>query len=430
LVIKDEYSGLVYIAPTERADADSAMEVLAFYMSFTCVPKMIRSDGGSHFVNGTIDGACKLLGIKHHVTTPYMSFSNGSVERVNRDLKALLQIVQRSLDVDFEAWPSFLPFVMQVINNTRAERLGDKTPKQIYMGLEPEDPFGYIFIRDTKEFSKVPMDSDEYLRTLNALSEELELMHKPLLELKGRKRDLNNRNLVRSKLLGKRRSRYADNGLNYREVVDEDLDVHEYFSKEELRKLKVMFQVGDYVMVATPEKRIGNKLISRWSGPLRIIEEVNPWVYKVQHLVTEELQLSHATRMKFYCDKDLEVTVELKDLVNKDGKWLHKYNVEKLVGHKFDDNDLEWKAIVQWQGFSSGENTEESFMSLNEDVPKMLDEYVRRLDASGHEDAGVLKLLLKDLRGDSFDAGNVAKKRKNVPQESTGSVSKKRKTRR
>jgi len=100
------------------------------------------------------------------------------------------------------------------------------------------------------------------------------------------------------------------------------------------------------------------------------------------------------------------------------------------VGHKFDDNDLEWKAIVQWQGFSSGENTEESFRSLNEDVPKMLDEYVRRLDASGHEDAGVLKLLLKDLRGDSFDVGNVAKKRKNVPQESTGSVSKKRKTRR
>ena len=60
---------------------------------------MIISEGGTHFVNEVIDGACNLLGVKHKVTSPYMSFSNGSVERVNRELKTLLQIVHRGTHI-------------------------------------------------------------------------------------------------------------------------------------------------------------------------------------------------------------------------------------------------------------------------------------------------------------------------------------------
>ncbi len=413
LVIKDEFSGLVYIAPTKRADADSAIEILSFYMSFTRVPKVIMSDGGRHFVNQTIDGACELLGIKHHITTPYMSFSNGSVERVNRELKALLQLVQRGTGITWEKWPSFLPYVMQVINGTKAERLGSKTPKEIYMGIHADDPFEFIFDDEKKEFRKISVDEREYEASLGKLLEELELLHKPLHELKEKTQDRNNKYLIRSKLLGKRKSRNADTGLEHREYADEDLNVHDYFTDKELRKMKIMFQVGDFVLVAEPEKRMANKLISRWNGPLRIVEEVHPWIYLVENLSTGVNKLVHATRMKFYCDADLDVTVELKDLVNKDGNWKNEYRVHEIVGHKFDVDSLEWKLRVRWEGFSEEENTDESFERMFEDVPKFVEEYVRRLVANKSEDANILATLFKDISGSDIKTSVVnSKKRK------------------
>jgi hypothetical protein len=57
----------------------------------------------------------------------------------------------------------------------------------------------------------------------------------------------------------------------------------------------------------------------------------------VESLSTGSRRLVHATRMKFYCDADLAVTVELRDLVNRDGMWENEYKVEEIVGHKFDE---------------------------------------------------------------------------------------------
>ncbi len=48
--------------------------------------------------------------------------------------------------------------------------------------------------------------SDDVLKE----DQELELLHKPLHELKEKMQDRNNRNLIRSKLLGERKSRNAD----------------------------------------------------------------------------------------------------------------------------------------------------------------------------------------------------------------------------
>jgi hypothetical protein len=224
--------------------------------------------------------------------------------------------------------------------------------------------------------------------------------------------------------LGKKKSRNADTGLEHREYADEDLNVHEYFTDNELRKMKIMFQVGDFVLVAEPEKRMANKLISRWNGPLRIVEEVHPWIYLVESLSTGSRRLVHATRMKFYCDADLAVTVELRDLVNRDGMWKNEYKVEEIVGHKFDEDSLEWKLRVRWEGFSEEENTDESFERMFEDVPKFVEEYVRRMVASSNGDADVLSTLFKDISGSAIRMTVDNKKRKRT---SVGVKTKRRK---
>jgi hypothetical protein len=74
---------------------------------------------------------------------------------------------------------------------------------------------------------------------------------------------------------------------------------------------------------------------------------------------------------------------------------------------------LEWKLTVRWEGFSEKENTDVSFERMFEDVPKFVEEYVRRLVANKSEDADILATLFKDISGNNIKTPVVnSKKRK------------------
>jgi hypothetical protein len=58
----------------------------------------------------------------------YSPWSNGSVERVNRDIKALLKILMRVSDDPWENWHYFLPAVMKILNEAPTTALGAHAP--------------------------------------------------------------------------------------------------------------------------------------------------------------------------------------------------------------------------------------------------------------------------------------------------------------
>ena len=75
------------------------------------------------------------------------------------------------------------------------------------------------------------------------------------------------------------------------------------------------FAVEDYVMVAkvrwpgsTP------KLVSTWTSPWRIVTADKMHVYGLQSTVTGEVKDVHVVRLRFYTDKDLEMTVALNEM--------------------------------------------------------------------------------------------------------------------
>ncbi|XP_013615328.1 PREDICTED: uncharacterized protein LOC106321632, partial [Brassica oleracea var. oleracea] len=54
------------------------------------VPRVVISDGGSHFINKLLENLLKKNGVKHKFATPYHLETSGQVEISNREIKSIL----------------------------------------------------------------------------------------------------------------------------------------------------------------------------------------------------------------------------------------------------------------------------------------------------------------------------------------------------
>ena len=55
------------------------------------VPRVVISDGGSHFINKLLEGLLKKNSVKHKVATLYHPQTSGQVEISNREIKSILE---------------------------------------------------------------------------------------------------------------------------------------------------------------------------------------------------------------------------------------------------------------------------------------------------------------------------------------------------
>ncbi|CAA7037213.1 unnamed protein product [Microthlaspi erraticum] len=65
------------------------------------IPRVVISDGGSHFINKIFAGLLKKYGVKHKVATPYHPQTSGQVEVSNKQIKAILHKVVSSSTRDW-----------------------------------------------------------------------------------------------------------------------------------------------------------------------------------------------------------------------------------------------------------------------------------------------------------------------------------------
>ncbi|KAL1192733.1 putative mitochondrial protein [Cardamine amara subsp. amara] len=54
------------------------------------VPRVVITDGGSHFINSMLESLLKKYRVKHKVATPYHPQTSGQVEVSNKQIKAIL----------------------------------------------------------------------------------------------------------------------------------------------------------------------------------------------------------------------------------------------------------------------------------------------------------------------------------------------------
>jgi hypothetical protein len=90
---------------------------------------------------------------------------------------------------------------------------------------------------------------------------------------------------------------------------DRKAAIQKHNNKTHVRSPK--FQVGDYVLVAEHHKSDLSKLQVKWKGLRRVASVESDYVFVVENLLTKELKAAHETRLRFYKDKDLDVTADL-----------------------------------------------------------------------------------------------------------------------
>ena len=91
LIIEDEFSHFENLVPCISTTAEvAALALQDWFSSYGVVPTWV-SDQGSHFKNTVIRELNEKLGAEHKFSLPYCPWSNGTIERVNRDAKSVFQ---------------------------------------------------------------------------------------------------------------------------------------------------------------------------------------------------------------------------------------------------------------------------------------------------------------------------------------------------
>src|ERR1044072_1758571 len=97
LVAVDYVSKWVEAIASLKADSKTVIKFLKknIFSRFG-MPRVLVSDGGSHFCNAPLEKVLEHYGVKHKVTTPYHPQANGQTEVSNREIKRILEKIVSS----------------------------------------------------------------------------------------------------------------------------------------------------------------------------------------------------------------------------------------------------------------------------------------------------------------------------------------------
>ena len=95
LLAVDYVSRWIEAVAVRKADAKILLKFLTDLIARFGHPKILISDGGSHFINHHVRQFTMKNGIEHRVSTPYHPQTNGLAEVSNREIKAIIQKIIR-----------------------------------------------------------------------------------------------------------------------------------------------------------------------------------------------------------------------------------------------------------------------------------------------------------------------------------------------
>ena len=385
LALKDEYSGLIELIPTKRADHHAVAEALAWWISRYGKPKMLRSDQGSHFKAKVLEELNKRWKISHEFTLVYSPWSNGAIEIVNKTILRALRSIILENNLNTHDWPYLLPIVQGVINGTISERLAGHCPREVFMGLksmDPLEPYHLLYNPGSDAIQNVKLTTPEIEENLQDLIEDLQQRHEKVNEAKKRKREAQDR---------AHRKKYNLPEEDEDGIMIPDCD----------------FRVGDYVLVALANLKTKKKLDAVWRGPFKVVGLVHTdlnargdfknRVYLVEHLVTKERQQAHARRIKFYADNFLDTQVDLEALERHiTSQESTVSTIIRVMDYKFDSDAMDWMVQVEWHDGTVDNTSWEPLSYVLSIAAKTIGDYWRSLSWDTHfEKKKHLKHLLE-----------------------------------
>lgn len=349
LILRDDLSSYTWIWPSKAACADEAATALAKWISCFGTPVWLVTDQGSHFVNHTLKELTKEFRVQHHFTTAYSPWSNGSVERVCREVLCAFKSLLSEWKLAPNDWPCVTECTQSIINHAPLRRLGlrDKqnprvfrTPLEVFTSLKPSRPlmralpqarYPNAFLNDAAQLRRI-LDID-------AAQQALDSMHKD----------------VQGKVSASRRR--AIQTHNKRCGISH-----------------INLQLGDLVLVRRAQKK-GHKLGFVWRGPRKIIHVNSKLVFEVENMITKKREVVHARRLMLYrADMDGEKIND--DLISHAEFSETQFETIKELRDLRNQHDS-FEVLIEWEGLSDEHDwTWEPINNVAQDIPELLQNFI------------------------------------------------------
>ncbi|PNX59327.1 hypothetical protein L195_g051361 [Trifolium pratense] len=260
LVAVDYVSKWVEAIASPKADGKTVIKFLKrnIFARFG-TPRVLISDGGSHFCNSQLAKALEHYGVKHKVASPYHPQTNGQAEVSNREIK---KILDKTVSTSRKDWSIKLDEALWAYRTAFKSPIG-LTPFQMVYGKSCHLP--------------------------------VELEHKAYWALKFLNFDENQakeKRQVQMQQLEEMRCQAYESSQLYKEKVKR------YHDKRLVNK---DFRPGQMVLLFNSRlKLFPGKLKSKWSGPFKI-HEVKPYgAVVLEDPKTKETWTVNGQRLKLY----------------------------------------------------------------------------------------------------------------------------------
>jgi len=175
LTVTCTYAKFPYFRAVKSKEASEvASQLFDIFLDMGCIPLIVQSDMGSEFINALMRELVGLLGSTQIFSTAVHPQSQGIIERVHKDMTALLgQLIRELVELRPRTWPKYLRVLEARV---RDKSLGDSgvTPRALVCGWFaitplmsslaavneipadlPHEEFNRALVRDVQEISKV-----------------------------------------------------------------------------------------------------------------------------------------------------------------------------------------------------------------------------------------------------------------------------------
>lgn len=291
----------------------------------------------------------KELRYSHHFTTPYSPLANGTVERECREAPRSCKALLSEWNPAPKDWPGVTGSVQTILNQSPLKRLGrrDGTNPRVY---------------------RTPLEFFTRIKPTRPLMRAL-----PIVRYKQAK----NESIVRAQFLEIEKIQSAHEEMHKdveaRVMKNRKRSIETHNRNTNIKKIN--FAEGDFVLVREAQKK-DHMLRFLWKGSRSVLRARSELVYEMEDILTKKREVVHACQLTLYrCDMDgKEVTDALKRHIEHSTATYQ--DVQGLKDIRI-VNEV-FQILVELEGLQQpGEYTWEPILQLLEDIPQMLETYLR-----------------------------------------------------